>query len=71
MIGAKRWFACWGGPILILTIVLVGTFLATLVLRELRPCGFLDVALRGDARLCEEVNISDSPLEASGFVPWH
>ena len=38
---ARRWFECWGGPILVVTIILVGTLLATLVLRELRPCGWL------------------------------
>jgi hypothetical protein len=41
----KRWFACWGGPVLVVTLILAGTFLATLVLRELRPGGWLDIAL--------------------------
>jgi dolichol kinase len=41
----RRWTECWGGPILVLSIILISTLLATLVLRELRPCGWLDVAL--------------------------
>jgi hypothetical protein len=45
----KRWFACWGGPILVVTLILIGTFTAALVLRELRPGGLLDVVLRGGA----------------------
>ena len=45
--GTKRWFAYWGGPVLVVAIILVGTFLAALVLRELRPGGLLDVILRG------------------------
>jgi hypothetical protein len=43
----RRWFACWGGPILVVTLILAGTFVAVLVLRELRPGGLLDVVLRG------------------------
>ena len=66
----KHWFECWGGPILVVMIILVGTLVAMLVLRELRPCGWLDVALRGDDCLCAEVDNAESPLEASGFVPW-
>jgi hypothetical protein len=69
MMGIKRWFACWGGPILVLAIILVGTFLATLVLRELRPCGRLDVALRGGDCLCAEVGLAGSSLEAGRFMP--
>jgi hypothetical protein len=69
MTGTKRWFACWGGPVLVLAIILVGTFLATLVLRELRPCGWLDVALRGDDCLCTEIDLADSPLEAGELIP--
>jgi hypothetical protein len=45
----ERWFACWGGPILVITLILIGTFVAALVLRELRPGGLLDVVLRGGA----------------------
>lgn len=56
---ARRWIKCWGGPILVLTIILTGTLLATLVLRELRPCGLLDAALRGGGGLCTEVVVSD------------
>ncbi|MBN1813625.1 MAG: hypothetical protein JXA14_17430 [Anaerolineae bacterium] len=65
----RRWFARWGGPALVLAIILVGTFLATLVLRELRPCGWLDVALRGDDCLCMEIDLAGSPLEASECIP--
>ncbi len=65
----KRWFARWGGPILVVTLILTGTLVATLVLRELRPCGWLDITLRGDACLCEEMHVADLPSEASGFVP--
>jgi hypothetical protein len=65
----KRWFARWGGPILVITMILIGTLVATLVLRELRPCGWLDIALRGDACLCEEVHVVDSPSESGRFVP--
>jgi hypothetical protein len=45
----KHWFACWGGPILVVTLILAGTFIAALVLRELRPGGLLDIVLRGGA----------------------
>lgn len=65
----KHWFECWGGPILVVAIILVGTLVATLLLRELRPCGLLDVALRGDGCLCETVNVVEPPLETSGFIP--
>lgn len=65
----QRWFECWGGPILVVTIILVGTFLATLTLRELRPCGWLDVALRGKSCLCSEDGLADLPLEMGGFTP--
>ena len=44
---AKRWFACWGGPIMVVTLILAGTFIAALVLRELRPGGLLDMIFRG------------------------
>jgi hypothetical protein len=54
---------------LVVAIILVGTFLAALVLRELRPCGSLDVALRGDDCLCAEVDAVESSLEASVFIP--
>lgn len=66
---AKHWFERWGGPILVVAIILAGTFLATLVLRELRPCGWLDVALRGDDCLCREIDLADSPLEAGELIP--
>ena len=66
---AKHWFECWGGPILVVTIILVGTLLATLVLRELRLCGWLDVALRGDHCLCSEAGLADLSLETSQLMP--
>jgi hypothetical protein len=65
----QRWFERWGGPVLVVTIILVGTFMAALVLRELRPCGWLDVALRGDGCLCSEVGLADLPLETGEFIP--
>jgi hypothetical protein len=43
----KHWFECWGGPILVVAIILLGTFLAAFVLWELRPGGFLNVILSG------------------------
>ena len=65
----RCWVACWGGPALVVAIILVSTLLATLALRELRPCGWLDLALRGDACLCEAVDVAASPLVTSGLVP--
>jgi hypothetical protein len=66
---AKHWFECWGGPILVVTIVLVGTLLATLVLRELLPCGWLDIALRGGDCPCSDAGFAGLSLEASQSVP--
>jgi hypothetical protein len=54
----RRWFECWGGPILVLTIILVGTLVATLVLRGLRPCGWLDVTLRGEGCMCIALDLA-------------
>jgi hypothetical protein len=55
----RRWIECWGGPTLVVVIILVSTLVATLVLRELRPCGWLDAALRGGGGLCAEVAVSE------------
>ena len=64
----RRWVACWGGPALVVAIILVGTLLATLALRELRPCGWLDVALRGDGCLCVE-GVAADHLKVSEVIP--
>jgi hypothetical protein len=56
---ARRWLECWGGPTLVVAIILVSTLVATLVLRELRPCGWLDAALRGGGGLCAGVVVSE------------
>jgi hypothetical protein len=42
----KRWFECWGGPVLVVTLILASTFIAMLVLRELRPGGLIDGLVR-------------------------
>ena len=55
----RSWIECWGGPTLVVVIILVSTLVATLVLRELRPCGWLDAALRGGGGLCTEVVVSE------------
>ena len=56
---ARRWIECWGGPTLVVAIILVSTLVATLVLRELRPCGWLDAVLRGNGGLCTEMVVSE------------
>jgi hypothetical protein len=55
----RRWFECWGGPALVVAIILISTLVATLVLRELRPCGWLDAVLRENGGLCTEMVVSE------------
>jgi hypothetical protein len=66
---AKRWVDCWGGPVLVLAIILIGMLLATLALRGLRPCGWLDAALRGGDGLCVEMVAADSQVSMSEAAP--
>jgi hypothetical protein len=65
----RRWVDCWGGPTLVLAIILIGMLLATLMLRELRPCGCLDAVLRDGDGLCVEMISADSDVSASEVGP--